>query len=166
MADMLHSTSPHSGATASWDGAAARHRPPTVADRLAARLALRQLDGFRRGRLRLRMPDGERRILAGAAPGPDATVDVHAWSFFRRLLGGDVGAGESYMLGEWSSPDLVQAARLFIANEDALSAGAAAGLVRRGAHRLRHVLRANTRAGARRCSTWATTSTRSSWTRP
>jgi cyclopropane-fatty-acyl-phospholipid synthase len=120
-------------------------------DRLAARTVLGRLAELPVGRLLVRLPDGERRVLGGASPGPDAVVNVHHLAFFRRLLaGGDIGAGESYMRGEWSTPDPVEAARLFLANEDALGLGGPLGALRRAADRVRHLLHANTRSGSRR----------------
>jgi cyclopropane-fatty-acyl-phospholipid synthase len=48
-----------------------------------------------------------------------ATLAVNDDRFFRRvLLGGDVGLGDSYVDGEWSSPDLVSVARFAVRNLD------------------------------------------------
>ncbi len=120
-------------------------------DRLAARTVLGRLAQLPAGSLLVRLPDGGRRVLGGATPGPEAVLTVHHPAFFRRLLvGGDIGAGESYMRGEWSTPDLVETARLFLANEHALGLAGPLGLLRRAADRVRHLLRANTRSGSRR----------------
>jgi len=44
-------------------------------------------------------------------------LHIHHASFFKRaLLGGTVGAAESYMLGEWSTPNLPQVVRLMVKN--------------------------------------------------
>jgi cyclopropane-fatty-acyl-phospholipid synthase len=46
-----------------------------------------------------------------------AMLVVHNERFFRRaLLGGDVGMGESFMDGDWSSPDLTALVRLAVRN--------------------------------------------------
>jgi cyclopropane-fatty-acyl-phospholipid synthase len=46
-----------------------------------------------------------------------SVVAVHDERFFRRaLLGGDVGIGEAYMDGDWSSPDLVSVIRFAVRN--------------------------------------------------
>lgn len=48
-----------------------------------------------------------------------ATLAVHDDRFFRRvLLGGDIGLGDSYVAGEWSSPDLVNVVRFAVRNAD------------------------------------------------
>lgn len=50
-----------------------------------------------------------------------ARVDVHHPRTYRRFLfDGDIGAGESYTDGDWTSPDLVAVIRLFAANLEAM----------------------------------------------
>ncbi|MGX5914056.1 class I SAM-dependent methyltransferase [Aliidiomarina sp. Khilg15.8] len=50
-----------------------------------------------------------------------ARVDVHHPRTYRRFLfDGDIGAGESYTDGDWTSPDLVSVIRLFAANLEAM----------------------------------------------
>jgi hypothetical protein len=42
-----------------------------------------------------------------ATPGPEAEIVLHRWRTLRRLFfGGDVGFSESYMDGDWDSPNL------------------------------------------------------------
>lgn len=83
---------------------------------------------------------------------PEVHVEVRDPRFYRRLVtGGSVGAGESYMDGEWSCDDLVSLIRIFARNRDALAAvdGAGSQLLR-WANRSKHLLRRNTRRGSRR----------------
>ena len=48
-----------------------------------------------------------------------AVLAVHDERFFRRaVLGGDVGVGEAYMDGDWSTPDLVSLVRFGVRNLD------------------------------------------------
>ncbi len=115
----------------------------------AARVALRGLERLQTGRLTVRLPDGSTREV-GEADGFEAEILVHRWRFFPRLLrGGDIGAGESYMDGEWSTPDLVNLTRLFLANEEALAPPRLVGAVVRLRDRVVHALRANHRRRAR-----------------
>lgn len=66
------------------------------------------------GRLDFIMPTGER-VTLGEGAAPEAVVRVHDDRLFLRLvLRGEMGAGESYVAGEWSCDDLVTAARLFL----------------------------------------------------
>jgi cyclopropane-fatty-acyl-phospholipid synthase len=99
--------------------------------------------------LELLLPDGHViRLGAGAA---SARVRVHDDRLFLRLLlRGELGAGESYVAGEWSSDDLVAVARAF------LRATAARGLespltrIGRLPDLLRHRRARNTRTGSER----------------
>jgi len=83
---------------------------------------------------------------------PNAVVNVHDLAAYRRLLtGGSVGAGESYMLGHWTSPELVDVIRLFCANIAVLdSMDSGKSLWRRIGLRIAHVLNSNTPSGSRR----------------
>ena len=117
---------------------------------LAARLVLARLDRLRDGRLTVHLPGGEHRVVGGCGS-PDADITIHHWRFFSRLLrGADVGAGESYVDGDWSTPDLVALSRLFLANEEVLAPPRLVGLLGRMRDRLLHLLRTNTRLQARR----------------
>ena len=118
---------------------------------LARRVFLRSLEGVRGGHLEVVCPDhtysfGEKDSRL------EATIAIHDERFFSRaLLGGDVGIGESYMDGDWSSPDLVSVIRLAVRNinereeENRLLSAA-----RRGLDALRHRWRANTLLGSRK----------------
>ncbi len=84
--------------------------------------------------------------------GPHAVVNVHDPKAYRRVLtGGSVGSGESYMLGQWSSPHLVDVIRLFCANMAVLdSMDSGSSLLRRIGLKIAHVLNSNTLTGSRR----------------
>jgi len=89
---------------------------------------------------------------AEAREQPHAVVNVHDPAVYRRLLtGGSVGAGESYMLGHWSSPELVDVIRLFCANMAVLnSMDSDKSLWRKIGLKIAHVLNSNTLSGSRR----------------
>ena len=76
-------------------------------------LALAQLRaGWRAGPLDLILPSGDR-VRVGP-PGPaEACVRIHDdRAFLRVVLRGEMGGGESFVAGEWSSDDLVGVLRL------------------------------------------------------
>lgn len=78
-------------------------------------------------------------------------MTVHRWRFFSRLVrGADIGAGESFVDGDWSTPDLVALTRLFLANEDVLAPPRLVGVLSRTRDRLLHLARSNRRLQARR----------------
>jgi cyclopropane-fatty-acyl-phospholipid synthase len=123
----------------------ARDLPPIAG--AAFRLAHR----CRRGRLDLRTPDGRWWRFAGEEPGRHATMLVHDWRLARRaLVSGDIGVAEGYVAGEWESPDLTQFLRYFCENTEALHALFAGSPAMRLLNWARHVLRRNSRPGARR----------------
>jgi cyclopropane-fatty-acyl-phospholipid synthase len=103
------------------------------------------------GQLTLIGPDGGAEIIAGKVPGPQATLSIRRPRAIRRLLsGGDVGFAESYMDGDWESPDLAALIELAAQNEHAM-ADATRGLgMMRAWHRLQHLMRPNSRRGSRR----------------
>jgi len=88
---------------------------------------------------------------AGEGASPRAQVHVHDPAAYGQLLrGGAIAAGESYMRGLWSSPDLVQATRLFCANLSVLEGFDAKQSVGvRIALRLAHLVNRNTRSGSK-----------------
>ncbi len=140
--DRLSLSSPRDPLTA----APAAGRGSWLLRRLAGRM-----HGLRRGSLRLVLPDGSVRLLRGEEPGQEAELHVASPRLaLRTLLGGSVGFAESYLAGEWDSPDLVALLELLDRNAEAFGRGyygsGALALLRR----LRHALRSNSRPGARR----------------
>jgi cyclopropane-fatty-acyl-phospholipid synthase len=87
-----------------------------------------------------------------AFDGLAAHVTVHDPRFWRRVaLGGSLGAAEAYADGDWDADDLTAAVRLLVRNRGALSA--MEGPLTRASQTIeavRHLLRRNTRQGARR----------------
>jgi cyclopropane-fatty-acyl-phospholipid synthase len=86
----------------------------------------------------------------GAAP--HAVIEVHRPEFYRRLLkGGSIGAAESFIDGEWSSPELTDVIRLVARNLawlDQIEARMA--WLTWTMHQWQHWLRGNTREQARK----------------
>ena len=103
------------------------------------------------GSLRFNLPDGRSVLFDQGRPGPHAVVDVHEFGFAKRALaGGDIGFAESYMDGEWSTPDLTAVLEYFSENFEAAGKLAVGGSLVRGINKLRHFFNRNSRAGARR----------------
>jgi cyclopropane-fatty-acyl-phospholipid synthase len=120
---------------------------------LRARL-LQQLAGFAHGRLTLRDALGTLviGIPAGEPTDLDVQIDVLDPAFYRAVAAnGSVGAGESYMDGQWRCSDLVGLIRVLLRNRHLLD-GMETGLARLGGLAMRavHALRRNTRHGSRR----------------
>ena len=59
------------------------------------------------GELVLRFTNGAEHVVRSLRPGPTAVIEfARARALPRILFGGAIGLAESYMHGEWSSPDL------------------------------------------------------------
>nr|WP_144327830.1 cyclopropane-fatty-acyl-phospholipid synthase family protein [Tepidimonas charontis] len=119
----------------------------------AARAALRLLQRLRHGTLELRTPSGHTLLFGqrGACDAPHARLELRDWSVataaWRR---GDIGFAESYLAGDWSTPDLAALLRLMLANRQALEDVIHGTWAGRLLYRWRHWLRRNTRSGSRR----------------
>jgi cyclopropane-fatty-acyl-phospholipid synthase len=118
---------------------------------LLCRLADRAVPALSVGRLRLVLPNGETLERRGEATGPDATMVVRRWRALRSmLLNGETGFTESYLDGEWTTPDLAQLLELLARNETVFAARAASSRFSRFRSRLAHRLQSNSRRGSRR----------------
>jgi cyclopropane-fatty-acyl-phospholipid synthase len=106
------------------------------------------LTGLRFGRLICTTPEGERLDQRGKLPGPKATLVLHDWRALRALLlGGEEGFADSFLRGDWSSPDLVEFMLLAARN---FGDAHQTPWPLRWVHRLRHARNANSRAGSKR----------------
>lgn len=111
---------------------------------------LRRLERINEGQLTLRDRCGEA-VLGAKDSGPSGDITVRRDRFYRRVaLQGSIGAGEAYVDGDWDTPDLTAALRVFAANLEAIKG------VERGAPTLLkplrsfgHWLRRNTPSGSR-----------------
>jgi len=117
-----------------------------------ARIVLSAAIALPRGLLKVRIPDGRKLIVGGNAPGPEAELVLHNWNLpGRAFSGGTIGLAESYMDGDWESPDVTSFLELFVVNREAgeQMAGSANWLIN-AAQRIRHWLNENTRKGSKR----------------
>lgn len=124
---------------------------PTALERFLRDRLLAQLAPLRGGCLHLRDAAGD--VLLGE---PSAQLRVTLWvddpAFYRAVAAqGSVGAGESYIRGDWRCSDLVALVQLLVRNRDLLD-GMEGGLARIGGWLLQgwNHLRRNTREGSRR----------------
>jgi cyclopropane-fatty-acyl-phospholipid synthase len=95
--------------------------PLPVLDRVARRIMLAAARRIRVGELTIVLPDGSREVV-GRPGGPSAEIRIHdERGVVRMFLGGETGAGEAYMDGLWSSPDLAGLLKLAARNREALA---------------------------------------------
>ncbi|MET0278865.1 MAG: cyclopropane-fatty-acyl-phospholipid synthase family protein [Pseudorhodoplanes sp.] len=117
----------------------------------AARLAFTLAEKIVCGRLCVKLPDGRRLIFDGPQAGPSAEMQVKDYRFaWRTVRSGDIGIAESYMRGEWDTPDLTQFLYLFCVNRDMMEHVLGGNTLVRWLQVLRHWLNRNTRRQARK----------------
>ena len=103
------------------------------------------------GRLRLVWPDGTEATIHGRAPGPEAELHLrNLRPLVRLMMGGGLGFAESYVAGDWDSPDLATVIELGAVNKRESIQSLAAASPYRLANRLFHLLRANSLRGSQR----------------
>ena len=119
-------------------------------DSLAERTVLAAMRQIRSGRLELHLRAGTQAF--GPGGGITGSMAVQSARFFRRVLSdGEIGLGESYMDGDWTTPDLVALVRLMLRNRDALSSlPGVANWIPRTRDAVAHRLRDNSRRGSRK----------------
>ena len=124
---------------------------PLVAD-AAERVLLGAASRIRVGELTIVLPDGRRRVFGESGSERRGEIVIHDRAAMVRLLvDGETGAGEAYMDGQWSSPDLAALLLLAALNRQELSL--VGGWWRMPTQALRiaaHRLRRNTVRQARR----------------
>ena len=120
---------------------------------LARRFMLRVLSRIEVGSLSIHDGDNSYHFGQAGVPGePQAEILVHNPAAFARVLtGGTIAAGEAYIAGDWSSPDLTAVTRLFSANMDSIDAmEVGQHWYTRLALKLAHAINRNTHRGSRR----------------
>ena len=118
---------------------------------LLKRAVLRQLGQLHHGQLAI-IEDGERQTFGRAGSVLHAEIQVQDAAVWAMVAGnGSIGAGEAYIHGYWTTPDLTAVIRIFVANLDVLD-GMERGLALLGRPLLQglHWLNRNTRQGSRK----------------
>ena len=122
----------------------------------AARTTLRLLQRLRHGSLTVQLPDGSMQVFGNLsnglnAPQLSASMTLRNWNVCQAALrSGDVGFAESYIAGDWSTPNLTDLLKLLIANRAEVEAVIYGNWVGRALLRVRHWMNRNTRANSRK----------------
>lgn len=107
--------------------------------------------GCTHGEVTIVFPDGRTSTFKGGEPGPSATLELHnGRPIWKMITRGDLGFAESFMDGDWSTPDLTALIEFGVYNQKALASQLTASWFARILSGLHHRLRANSRSGARR----------------
>ena len=109
------------------------------------------LQNLKGGELQVALPDGEVVTFGKSSADGAAVLKVHNNAFFNRTLRhGAMGFAESYMDGQWSSPDIAKLLILFNNNMTMLQKSIGKNRLTQWLNRIIHILRPNTREGAKR----------------
>ena len=116
----------------------------------AARTALKMLLRLKHGTLTLQLPDGSLRRF-GSGNAPLATLQLPNWNPCRAALrSGDIGFAESYIAGDWTTPNLTDLLALLIVNRKEVEDAIYGSWLGRLAYRVKHLLNRNTRANSQK----------------
>jgi cyclopropane-fatty-acyl-phospholipid synthase len=123
----------------------------TLLRRVARQLFFQTLRNLQDAYLEIVCPD-ETYIFGSPSAELRAMAVIHDERFFlRAITAADIGIGESFMDGDWTSPDLVSLVRLAVRNLRLLdSAHSFLSFARGILSRIRHRLRTNSLRGSRR----------------
>ncbi len=119
---------------------------------LKAKFALRGLLQMQHGALALELPDGRKALIEGRIEGPRAAVKLNNWNLASRAMtSGTIGVAETYMDGDWQSPDITAFLELFLINGEAAEkySNGRKGIMR-VFERIRHWMNTNTKTGSKR----------------
>jgi len=116
----------------------------------AARTVMQLLQRLQHGSLSLQLPDGTVQRF-GSTDGPHASLRLHNWNVCGAALkSGDIGFAESYIAGDWHSPNLTELLRLFVANRREIEDVIYGSWFGRLAYWVKHRLNRNSKANSRK----------------
>ena len=119
----------------------------------AAHAVFGLLRRLRHGTLDVQLPDGSQMHFGGAPEHTTlrAALRLHNWNVCSAALkSGDIGFAESYIAGDWTTPDLTALLELFIANRDDIEGVIYGSWWGSLLYRLKHLLNRNSRSGSRK----------------
>jgi cyclopropane-fatty-acyl-phospholipid synthase len=132
--------------------ATTRYEPVVHRGNVLVQKAISVVSRLRVGRFTVILPDGaEYELSSNAAEGPHAEVHIRRWRAVRRFVTeGDFGFVESYLDGDWDSPEISNVIELACLNVDTWNADTMQNLFHKLKHRFGHFLRGNSKSGARK----------------
>jgi len=116
----------------------------------AARTALKLLLRLRHGTLTLVLPGGSVQRF-GSGQAPLAHLHLNNWNACSAALrSGDIGFAESYIAGDWTTPNLSDLLQVLIANRNEVEDVIYGSWLGRFVYRVKHLLNRNTRANSQK----------------
>jgi cyclopropane-fatty-acyl-phospholipid synthase len=119
----------------------------------AARAVFKLLTRLVHGQLDVQLPDGSAARFGNLHATDDvrAAIRLRNWNVCAAALkSGDIGFAESYIAGDWTTPDLASLVELFIANRDGIESVVYGSWWGSALYRLRHLWNRNSLRGSRK----------------
>ncbi|MEP7303832.1 MAG: cyclopropane-fatty-acyl-phospholipid synthase family protein [Caldimonas sp.] len=118
----------------------------------AARAVFGLLAQLRYGSLDVRLPDGTMAHFGlDGSGGPRAAISLRNWNpCAAALRSGDIGFAETYIAGDWTTPDLAALLEVFTANRDAVEKVIYGSWWGSLLYRARHLFNRNSRRGSKK----------------
>jgi cyclopropane-fatty-acyl-phospholipid synthase len=115
-----------------------------------ARAVFRLMAELRHGSLDVQLPDGTQ--LHFGQPGAlRAAIRLRNWNVCGAALkSGDIGFAETFIAGDWTTPDLTTLLKLFIANRDEIESVVYGSWWGSLLYRVRHLFNRNSRTGSKK----------------
>ena len=115
-----------------------------------ARTVFKLLQRLRHGSLTVQLPDGSMRRFGGDAS-PHAALHLHNWAMCGAVLkSGDIGFAETFIAGDWSTPNLTELLRVLVKNRAEVESVIYGTWAGRLLYRIKHLLHRNTRANSQK----------------
>jgi cyclopropane-fatty-acyl-phospholipid synthase len=126
--------------------------PPSCIDRIGMKMTIKFLARLPQGELHLSTPGGEHYHFGRPGAEPSLQLTVKEYRFFRRVMvAGDIGFGEAFTDGDWTTSDLPGLLTLLAANEAVMDdRSITTAAIGRLVNYLRHLQRPNTIKGSAR----------------
>ena len=115
-----------------------------------ARTVLKLLQKLQHGSLTVQLPDGSMQRF-GQQTLPHATLVLHNWKpFSAALKSGDIGFAESFIAGDWSTPNLTELLRVLVKNRTEIEKVLFGTWSGRLLYRVKHLMHRNTKANSQK----------------
>ena len=123
----------------------------SLSDSLAKKILLRALAHLAEGQLTI-VDASQSHVFGHPESDIHATMQVLHPGFYRQVVfGGSIGAGEAYIQGHWSSPDLTKVVQIFARNLALLdNIERYFSWLSNGLNRVKHIFNRNSQAGSKR----------------
>nr|WP_315426970.1 cyclopropane-fatty-acyl-phospholipid synthase family protein [uncultured Albidiferax sp.] len=120
----------------------------------AARTALKLLQRLRHGSITMQLPDGSMQVFGNHqqhGDAPTAAMTLKNWNICAAALkSGDIGVAETYIAGDWTTPNLTDLLTVFICNRQEIEDVVYGHWIGRLWYRVKHLLNRNTKANSQK----------------